>query len=283
MAKRSNGAAWWVAAALAALLLVGAGLLFAWSIKKPWLPGYLDLQLRGVWLVYALMSLFASLSTFACLWEARRGRFRWRAEGLVSAAIVAIVCAILLPITVVDDGLHPAAYAKLEGRNLQGARLGSYGFAFANLRHANLTRAWLGYSSFWGADLTDANLTGAKLNHARLWYVRAAGVNLTRANLENALLHAADLRGARLHDADLKNARLDDLGKQVSAHQRAGADLRDADLTGADLRGAALQGAILSGALYDASTRWPAGFNPVKHGAILTSRSHPPRVGSPLV
>jgi uncharacterized protein YjbI with pentapeptide repeats len=83
--------------------------------------------------------------------------------------------------------------------------------------------------------------------------------------------------------ADLREARLIALGKRVSLKDRGGADLRNADLTGADLHGAALQGAMLTGARYDARTRWPAGFEPAKHGAILTSSSHPPRVGSPLV
>jgi uncharacterized protein YjbI with pentapeptide repeats len=47
-----------------------------------------------------------------------------------------------------------------------------------------------------------------------------------------------------------------------------GADLTRADLRGADLTGADL-GADLGDARYDANTRWPAGFDPRKHGAIL--------------
>jgi uncharacterized protein YjbI with pentapeptide repeats len=46
-------------------------------------------------------------------------------------------------------------------------------------------------------------------------------------------------------------------------------DLSDADLRGVDLSGANLDGAHLFGARYDAHTRWPEGFDPVKRGAIL--------------
>jgi pentapeptide repeat protein len=76
------------------------------------------------------------------------------------------------------------------------------------------------------------------------------GLNLSGTNLRRANLEAADLR-----DADL-----------------AGADLRDANLRGADLTGADLTGADISGAVYDATTRWPVGFDPLSHGARLAPR-----------
>ena len=38
----------------------------------------------------------------------------------------------------------------------------------------------------------------------------------------------------------------------------------------AKLRGVTLTGADLTGARYDHLTRWPAGFDPARHGAILT-------------
>ncbi|MCC2668927.1 MAG: hypothetical protein K0Q72_1398 [Armatimonadetes bacterium] len=57
------------------------------------------------------------------------------------------------------------------------------------------------------------------------------------------------------------------------------AALNGADLTSANLRGANLCLATLSmarlnavdlhGARYDASTRWPDGFDPAAHGAVL--------------
>ena len=62
-------------------------------------------------------------------------------------------------------------------------------------------------------------------------------------------------------------------------HNLHTADMRGADLRGADLTGANLGGAIYTrrgwvstvrGTRYDAYTRWPAGFDPLKHGAILS-------------
>jgi uncharacterized protein YjbI with pentapeptide repeats len=44
----------------------------------------------------------------------------------------------------------------------------------------------------------------------------------------------------------------------------AGATLMEANLTGADLTGARMHGAY-----YDAHTRFPAGFDPRAHGAVL--------------
>lgn len=93
-----------------------------------------------------------------------------------------------------------------------------------------------------GAHLHGAELAGADLENADL-----SGTDLERATLGHASLRHAKLRGANLMQADLG----------------------EADLRGADLSGAGLAGADLSGAQYDASTRWPVGFDPVRHGARL--------------
>jgi uncharacterized protein YjbI with pentapeptide repeats len=62
----------------------------------------------------------------------------------------------------------------------------------------------------------------------------------------------ADLRYADLRGADLTET-----------------ELNQADLRGTNLAGAKLDGAKLAGAVYDRHTRWPAGFDPRKHGAVL--------------
>jgi hypothetical protein len=65
-------------------------------------------------------------------------------------------------------------------------------------------------------------------------------------------LRGQDLRGMELQDAFL-----------------ADVDLSDTDLRGVDLSAANLGGAYLVGARYDLHTRWPDGFDPRAHGAML--------------
>jgi uncharacterized protein YjbI with pentapeptide repeats len=84
--------------------------------------------------------------------------------------------------------------------------------------------------------------------------LRTDGGTLEAADLSDANLAQADLSGwclrrAMLRGADLRNAKL--AGADVT-----GADLRDADLAGADLRGIR----------FDATTRWPSGFQPNADG-----------------
>ena len=129
----------------------------------------------------------------------------------------------------------------LQGTNLQGL----------DLQQVDLS----------GRDLSGADLRGAKLNGARL-----VGANLRGANLEGAVLNAADLTGADLRHARLARATL------------VTTDLRNADLRAADFVGTGalrviwsgdLGGPHFEGAVWDASTRWPVGFNPFEHGCII--------------
>src|SRR5437016_6142380 len=111
---------WRAWATLAGVLLLVGVLLCAWAVRKPWLPGLLDLELRGaMWLVYAILSLAASCCLIGSLWDASRGRFRWYVEGLAYVLILLILCAILFPVAVFE--MYQASYADLEGRDMRGA------------------------------------------------------------------------------------------------------------------------------------------------------------------
>lgn len=79
------------------------------------------------------------------------------------------------------------------------------------------------------------------------------------ANLSHVNLRRADLRGADLRDANFRFV-----------------DLSGAHLEGADLIGANLDGSNLTRATYDEDTRWPAGFDPRRAGALLMSRAPAP-------
>ena len=86
----------------------------------------------------------------------------------------------------------------------------------------------------------------------------------------------ADDRGGgrpRVADPSLRGEALPDPQSLDGAHA-ASASLERADLRGAllyttNLTGANLAGADLTGARYDIWTRWPSGFDPAEHGAIL--------------
>jgi len=128
--------------------------------------------------------------------------------------------------------LRELATAAAQRNNLAGADLAGENLAGAEFESVILS----------GADLTEATLTRARL---------------VRAQLVNARLSRADLTGATLREASLSGARLN------------GAVLTNANLVGADLHGADLTAAQLAGARYDGRTRWPAGFDPREHGAVL--------------
>jgi uncharacterized protein YjbI with pentapeptide repeats len=102
-------------------------------------------------------------------------------------------------------------------------------------------------------ELTRANLEGFDLARFDLSQARLVRANLSKAKLMGANLRVANLTNAKLTDANLKNAKL-----------------INARLSGADLTGADLTGAVLKGAMYDSTTIWPAGFDPVAAGAELS-------------
>jgi uncharacterized protein YjbI with pentapeptide repeats len=115
-----------------------------------------------------------------------------------------------------------------------------------------------------GADLPNINLAGRDLSCDYL-----ADANLNGANLSDTNLTHADLTGASLCDANLSRANLH--GAHLAGARLLRSILWAAHLEEADLQGAILGRADLHGALYDRGTRWPAGFDPRAHGAILVS------------
>jgi uncharacterized protein YjbI with pentapeptide repeats len=157
---------------------------------------------------------------------------------------------------------HHGQMAHLRGAFLAGARLATSDLRCADLGRANLLaadlrRVTLDYADLTGADLRFADLSNASLADAQLQRARLTNAVLAHANLPLANLIGADLRGVDLTGTDLSDARL------------GGTSLELANLRGADLRGADLTHVDVSGGQYDVSTRWPADFDPLKHGAVL--------------
>ncbi len=118
----------------------------------------------------------------------------------------------------------------------------------------DMSRAHLYRMNINQADLSDAMMEKVSLHWA--W---AKEVKFDRANLSQGRLHDTDFRRASFVDANLTGAQL----------RRS--KMNDADLRGADLTNAGLKDTILTGAKYNARTKWPAGFDPKAHGAVLVS------------
>jgi hypothetical protein len=76
-------------------------------------------------------------------------------------------------------------------------------------------------------------------------------------------MERTSLAGSILKNADLTGANL------------TGADLTEANLKGANFEQASLTGMILHGARHNSETRWPAGFDPVSHGAVRLDKTIP--------
>ena len=94
-----------------------------------------------------------------------------------------------------------------------------------------------------------------------------AALMVLGGQLHGADLSASNLHGVKLPRADLSSANLS--GSDLSQADLSGANLSGADLRGTKLGGADLQGADLRGASYDqATTVWPADFDPAEAGAI---------------
>jgi uncharacterized protein YjbI with pentapeptide repeats len=162
------------------------------------------------------------------------------------------------------------------GADLSDARLHFVSLSGACLAEANLGRANILQADLESADLTQANLSCSIIHGSNLHQA-----TLRQANLRRACLVETNLKSADLTEADLTNALFlppySMIRPPSDAEETAslvGVDLTGATLTGANLRGANLMAAnftdtILTGAHYDAVTRWPNGFDPVRHGLIL--------------
>jgi hypothetical protein len=176
----------------------------------------------------------------------RTNRLAWGLVTIAAAVVLAGVGRLTIQLRPYWVARHRGYLAKLERAALPGAPLAGADLRCADLRRTNLRGAHLQRGYLKGASLAFADLTGADMRGAQMWIADLTGAHLERADLTGANLHMARLRGADLRHATLRQA-----------------DLRGANLTGSDMTGA-----TLTRALYDARTRWPAGFNPRRHGAV---------------
>lgn len=129
------------------------------------------------------------------------------------------------------DGVD-LARVKLSGAMLKGAYLGKAGLQYAHLEGADL----------FGAHLEGASMIWARLEGAKLFGAHLEGANLIGAHLEGANLDFASLTGAKLHGVHLE---------------------------GVDLTITSLDDHYDGSPIYDAKTRFPAGYDPDRAGFKL--------------
>jgi hypothetical protein len=160
---------------------------------------------------------------------------------------------------------------RVRGGTLVGARLAGSRLAGAGLDRADLRGADLRGTDLRGASLIDADVTGARLQGLRLPGIEVVWALLIALVLLDGFLRChSDRPGGLLLPAAcflmlLYLAIRLRLGRTVPTRLAA------ADLAGADLTATELTGAHLEGATYDARTKWPVGFDPHRHGAILSN------------
>lgn len=117
----------------------------------------------------------------------------------------------------------------------------------------DLSKMDLSFLEFYSSWLPNANLSRAKLMYADFSSGNFMGANFSGADMEgvslfNSVADKADFSNANLQKTDLRLTRLS-----------------NANFTGANL----------AGAIYDINTMWPAGFDPVKAGALRDTPRNP--------
>ena len=124
------------------------------------------------------------------------------------------------------------AYIEDGSKGLRGAKLESFVAPFAQLQGLDMSGASLYWASLGGADMSFADLSDT---------------DLRGASLDEAICHSTKFRGANFGRSNVGGA----------------ASLRGTDLSTADL-----EGANLDGAMFDSSTLFPPGLDPIARGMI---------------
>lgn len=103
----------------------------------------------------------------------------------------------------------------------------------------------------------ERNFSGVQLSGVNLVWVELTGVNFQGADLSHA-----NLSGANLSESNFSgetNLTFADLSR---------ADFRNTNLKGTRLEGANLEGIQLEGSVYNETTKFPLGFDPIRAGAL---------------
>jgi len=165
----------------------------------------------------------------------------------------------------------------LESESLVNQKLDSLNLWKVNLSNQNLSN-----SHFKNCTLSEATLTGANLNYCKIsgGLSPLYAINLDKASLRYAILAHAQMRGSSLQESDFSGANL--VGAYLYASKLYDSNFENAELSytdfsycglhGANLNGENLHTSILKDAMFDETTIWPKGFDPIANGARVVPR-----------
>lgn len=158
------------------------------------------------------------------------------------------------------------------GANLSRSTILEARMARPDFTNANLTGATVRNADIQGADFTGANLRDLKFTGGDLQYTRYPGADLTNAAFRGVNISGADFTGCTLVNTTFRNAQFiitkftGTKLRNVSFEESVlhGTDFTGCTLTGVDFSQAKFNKPNFAKARYDATTRFPEGFNPAK-------------------
>ena len=121
--------------------------------------------------------------------------------------------------------------------------------------------------------LQERECTEAVFENCRFPSVRCRNTDFSKARLTKTFLSHANIQNCNFEHADLRFVNL--YKAQIWKSDLSHADMRSvrleaATIMGCDLHEADLANIKLEECHYDAATKWPTGFDPRSHGAILS-------------
>lgn len=153
----------------------------------------------------------------------------------------------------------PMMGADLTQANFEGANIRRLAGAILNQTNLNQISSSEGMLRDSGADYSSMNLSNLNLSDKKFYVTNFKNSDFTNSDLSNA-----GLIGSNLQNANFTNANLTGADFSSSSHDNT-------DLRGADLSTAKLEGAKFTHTIYDDSTKWPEGFDPLASGARSNS------------
>lgn len=125
------------------------------------------------------------------------------------------------------------------------------------LTNLDMNNSTFNYCDFRSAEMKCAVVDFAKFKYAKLIMVEGTWISCENAILQNTLILHSDFTFGNFKNSDFANAKLNN------------SIFNSADLRGAIMECESIENCDFTNAIYDETTVWKRGFNPVEYGAIL--------------